>query len=62
MRKSWSLACVGNSLVEYVNSIGIRPSSPVESLITLKAICSTISLLIPGILEVIMWYMRRKGL
>jgi hypothetical protein len=35
------------------NSVGIRPSGPVESLIALKAICSTISLSIPGILEVI---------
>jgi hypothetical protein len=35
------------------NSVGIRPSSPIESLIALKAICSAISLLIPGILEVI---------
>jgi len=35
------------------NNIGIRPSSPMESLITLKAICSAISLLIPSILEVI---------
>jgi len=35
------------------NSMGIRPSGPAESLITLKAICSAISLSIPGILEVI---------
>ena len=35
------------------NSVGIRPSSPIESLITLKAIYSAISLLIPSILEVI---------
>ena len=44
------------------NSVGIRPSGPAESLIALKAIYSTISLLIPNILEVIMWYMRYKGL
>ena len=43
------------------NSVGIRLSSPAESLIALKAICSTISLSIPGILEVIIWYMRHKG-
>ena len=36
-----------------INSVGIRPSGPIELLIALKAICSTISLLIPGILEVI---------
>jgi len=35
------------------NSVGIRPSSPTESLIALKAIYSAISLLIPSILEVI---------
>ena len=35
------------------NSISIRPSSPVKLLITLKAICSIISLSIPNILEVI---------
>jgi hypothetical protein len=35
------------------NSIGIRPLGPTELLITLKVIYSTISLLIPGILEVI---------
>jgi hypothetical protein len=35
------------------NSVGIRPSSPIESLIALKAIYSAISLLIPSILEVI---------
>ena len=35
------------------NSVGIRPSGPIESLITLKVIYSAISLLIPSILEVI---------
>ena len=35
------------------NSMGIRPSGPMESLITLKAIYKAISLLIPSILEVI---------
>ena len=35
------------------NSVGIRPSGSMESLITLKAIYSAISLLIPSILEVI---------
>ena len=35
------------------NSVGIRLSSPAESLIALKAIYSAISILIPGILEVI---------
>ena len=35
------------------NSIGIRLSGPVESLIALKAIYSTIFLSIPSILEVI---------
>ena len=35
------------------NSMGIRPSGPMESLITLKAIYNAISLLIPSILEVI---------
>jgi len=44
------------------NSIGIRPSGPTESLITLKAIYSAISLLIPSILKVIMWYIHYKGL
>ena len=44
------------------NSVDIRPSSSMELLITLKAICSAISLLISGILEVIMWYIRYKGL
>jgi len=43
------------------NSIGIRPSGPAESLIALKAIYSAMSLLIPGILEVIMWYIHYKG-
>jgi len=43
------------------NSVGIRPSGPIELLITLKAIYSAISLLIPNILEVIIWYMRCKG-
>jgi len=43
------------------NSVGIRPSGPAELLITLKAIYSAISLLIPGILEVIIWYIRYKG-
>jgi len=43
------------------NSVGIRPSSPAESLIALKAICSAISLSIPSILEVIIWYICRKG-
>ena len=44
------------------NSMGIRLSSPVKLLIALKAICNTMSLLIPSILEVIMWYMYCKGL
>ena len=44
------------------NSIGIRPFSPIESLIALKAICSAIFLLILSILEVIIWYMRHRGL
>ena len=35
------------------NSVGIRPSSSIESLIALKAIYSAISLLIPSILKVI---------
>ena len=35
------------------NSVGIRLSGPMESLIALKAICSAISLLILSILEVI---------
>jgi hypothetical protein len=35
------------------NSVGIRPSGPIESLIALKAICSAMSLLIPSISEVI---------
>jgi len=35
------------------NSVGIRPSGPIESLIALKAIYSAISLSIPSILEVI---------
>jgi len=43
------------------NSVGIRPSSPTESLIALKAIYSAIFLLIPSILEVIMWYIHYKG-
>ena len=43
------------------NSVGIRPFSLVKLLIALKAICNTISLSIPSILEVIMWYMRHKG-
>jgi uncharacterized membrane protein YuzA (DUF378 family) len=43
------------------NSVGIRPFSLVELLIALKAICSTISLSIPGISEVIMWYIYYKG-
>ena len=43
------------------NSVGIRPSNSVELLIALKAIYSTISLSIPGILEVIIWYMHYKG-
>jgi hypothetical protein len=43
------------------NSVGIRLFSPIEWLITLKAIYSAISLLISGISEVIMWYMRCKG-
>ena len=43
------------------NSVGIRLSSPAELLITLKAICRAVSLLIPGILEVIMSYMCYKG-
>ena len=42
------------------NSISIRLSGPAESLIALKAICSAISLLIPGISEVIMWYIHYK--
>jgi len=41
--------------------MGIRPFSPIELLIALKAICSAISLLIPSILEVIMWYIHYKG-
>jgi len=41
--------------------MGIRPSGPTELLIALKAICSAIFLLIPSILEVIMWYIRYKG-
>ena len=45
-----------------INSIGIRLSGPTELLITLKAIYSIISLLIPSILEVIIWYMYYKGL
>ena len=53
---------VGEGVLDFViwgyapntNSVGIRLSSPVELLIALKAICSIISLLIPGILEVIM--------
>ena len=44
------------------NSIGIRLSGSAELLITLKAIYSAISLLISSILEVIMWYIYRKGL
>ena len=44
-----------------INSVGIRPSSSTELLIALKAIYSAISLLIPGILKVIMWYIRCKG-
>jgi len=43
------------------NSVGIRPSGPAELLITLKAIYSAMSLSIPSILEVIIWYIRRKG-
>jgi len=43
------------------NSVGIRPFSPAKSLIALKAIYSAISLLIPGILEVIIWYIHHKG-
>ena len=43
------------------NSVGIRPSGPVKLLIALKAICSVMSLSIPGILKVIMWYMYYKG-
>ena len=43
------------------NSVGIRLSSPVESLIALKAIYSAIFLLIPGILKVIIWYICYKG-
>jgi len=43
------------------NSISIRLSGSTESLIVLKTIYSAISLLIPGILEVIMWYMHYKG-
>ena len=35
------------------NSIGIRPSGPAESLITLKAIYSAMSLSIPSISKVI---------
>ena len=35
------------------NSVGVRLSGPIKSLITLKAICSAISLLIPGISEAI---------
>jgi len=35
------------------NSVGIRPSSPIELLIALKVIYSAIFLLIPSILEVI---------
>jgi len=42
--------------------MGIRPSGLIELLITLKAIYSTISLLIPSILEVIIWYIHYKGL
>jgi len=61
---------VGKGISEFVirgyapntNSIGIRPSGPAESLIALKAIYSTMFLSIPGILEVIIWYTRRKGL
>ena len=43
------------------NSIGIRPSGPVELLIALKAIYNAISLSIPSILEVIIWYIYYKG-
>jgi len=43
------------------NSVGIRPSGPVELLITLKAIRSAMFLSIPGILEVIIWYIYCKG-
>jgi len=43
------------------NSVGIRPSGPAELLIALKAIYSAIFLLILGILEVIIWYIRCKG-
>ena len=61
---------VGEGVLDFViwgytlntNSVGIRLSGPVESLIALKAICSTISLSIPSILEVIIWYICYKGL
>ena len=43
------------------NSVGIRLSGPAELLIALKAIYSAMSLSIPGISEVIMWYMCCKG-
>ena len=60
---------IGKGMLDFIiqgyalntNSIGIRPSGPIELLIALKAICSAISLSIPGILEVIIWYMRYKG-
>jgi len=41
--------------------VGIRLSSPAELLIALKAIYSAMSLSIPGILEVIIWYIYCKG-
>ena len=43
------------------NSVNINLFSPMESLIVLKAIYSAISLLIPSISEVIIWYIHYKG-
>jgi len=68
-----AIACcvtVGKGVLDFViqgyalntNNVGIRPSGSAKLLIALKAICSTISLSIPGTLEVIMWYMHYKGL
>ena len=61
---------VGEGVLDFIiqgytpntNNIGIRLSSPIELLITLKAIYSTISLSIPSILEVIMWHIYYKKL
>ena len=44
------------------NNINIRLSSSIELLITLKAIYSTISILIPNSLKVVIWYIYCKKL